>query len=118
MERKPAAGAGDERPARLDRARVAVERDHPRAAVENRACVAARPEGAVEDDGAGSRREVLKHLRQHDGYMPDRSANGIAFAATIRHRTHTPHHEEPRPRFLNSSLAAAWAAENASGRHS
>jgi len=101
-----------------DRIGIAIERDDLGALFQNGPRIAACPECAIEDHGAGSRHEVREHLCQHHRDMPNRSANGIAFAAMIRHRTHTPHHEEPRPRFLNSSLAAIWAAENSSGRHS
>jgi hypothetical protein len=100
-----------------DRIGIAVERDDIGACIEDTPRIAACTERSVQNGSAGCRRKVFEHLRQHDRNMPDRSANGIAFAAMIRHTAATPHYEGLRPRFLNSSLAAIWAAEKFSGRH-
>ncbi len=86
-QRQPPAARGDERGARLHRARVAVDRQHAAAHLQDGARIAAGAEGAVDvaatlDDG-----EVVESLGQEDGRVAGQSASTLRGGAA---RAHAP----------------------------
>ena len=77
-ELKPPAGRSGERGAGPNGRRVAIERDHARAAVEQRARIAAGAERAVDVEAAGARIERLHRLLEQDRNMAEPSGRGGA----------------------------------------
>ena len=104
---------------RPDSGTITVDGDDTRAGSQDRRRIAAGPERAVEDDGAGPRRERFDDLGEKNRNVTDRSAIGISrTSAKIRRHSDSPSYSEPRPRVLNSSRAAACVARNVCGAQS
>ncbi|MCY1235978.1 hypothetical protein D9M72_486120 [compost metagenome] len=88
---QPSTPLGDLLLAGGNRRRVAVERDDVGAGLEDCGAVAARTEGAIEDDLAGRRLERRENLRQEDGNVTNRSAFGFRnTSALFRHHSASP----------------------------
>ena len=104
---QPAAGRSGERCAGPNGRRVAIERDHARAAVEQRARIAAGAERAVDIDAAGARIERLHRLGEQDGNVAEPGGRGGAHhdapggAERVALRAQAP---DPLPRLLEMGL--------------
>ena len=79
---EPPAGRSGERFASPNGGRVAIEGDHPRAAVKQRARIAAGAERAVDVKAAGARIERLHRLLKQDRNMAEPSGRGGAHHGT------------------------------------
>ncbi len=111
MERQMPAARRDQRLARGNRRRVAVERDDVGPRIENRRRIAAGTEGAVEDDLARPRVERRQDLGEEDRNVANRSAIGFRrTSAKIRRHSVSPSYEVCSPRSLRPSLAATCAS--------
>ena len=62
----------------LDGGRIAIQGDHIGASTQNGRSIAARTEGAIENDLAGQRLERGKHLIEKNRNVANRSATGIS----------------------------------------
>ena len=68
-----------------ERRRIAVDRQHPTAALEDRPAVSAPAEGAVDVAAARHNAEVLQHLGQEDRHVAGRSASIFRRSAARAH---------------------------------
>ena len=102
-----------------DGVRIAVEPDDIGAGGEDGRRIAARPEGAVENDRAGLGPERLDDLGEKNRNVTDRSAIGISkTSAKIRRHSDSPSYPEPGPRVPNSFRATACMSAKACGAQS